>query len=585
MIRRIVFLLVLCALAAGGGAAFFIYRRVSPPRPPAVAPIPVARAPTAPARASTIIDLPGDPALIRRSSANAPHPIALAVPLSLAAGAPKDRLDAFFVSEPLTPAGGGDIFKFTDNGQQADALNAEIAMNAAQAAGASDDAGDDDDGGDATLANAPNATPLTAANSIQLDTFEGGENGRPQLKEVTLRPSVTQKISQLLIDSGFEPTGAEAAEAAAKRLYNIQSLGSGAAALAVGAVDASGAYRAAQLAIFEDGEYVGTVALAENGLYGEGAEPALPPGFLDKSARPPAGVRFTLADGAYSAGLRSAAPEPVIRDAVRLMAALADLNAPLPQGETLKLIYTLKARAKDRPESRIVYAGLSGGATSVECYAFLMSDGGFRCYSDKGEAAAPLPPEREGAGGGALADSGAAAVGGLLAPIRGAPITSLFGMRFHPILHIERLHAGIDFGAPVGSQIRAAADGEVESAGEARGYGERVVLKHAGYETTYNHLSKIMAAVGQKVKQGDIIALSGNSGLSTGPHLHFEYRVNGVPADPLPHMGKEVQAHAPVGAAGVRPVGPPPRASDPATAAAFAAAKPLIDAAIADAQR
>ena len=163
-------------------------------------------------------------------------------------------------------------------------------------------------------------------------------------------------------------------------------------------------------------------------------------------------------------------------------------------------------------------------------------------------------------------------------------------MRFHPILHITRLHAGIDFGAAVGSQVRAAADGVVESTGPARGYGDRVVLKHAGYETTYNHLSEIKCEVGAKVRQGEIIALSGNSGLSTGPHLHFEYRVNGDPADPMPHMGKEVQGRAPVvssGAAfpGASVAAGEPRAPDPAVLAAFAVAKADIDAALAEAQK
>jgi murein DD-endopeptidase MepM/ murein hydrolase activator NlpD len=591
MNRRLGALLAISALLAGGGAIVAAYWRLSAPRPPPSAPpIPVSPAPSPAAHASTIIDLPGDPALVQRSVVNAPRPLSLAVPLTLAAGAAKAELDAFFVSESLTPAGGGELWKFTDNGQQADALNAELAMNAALAAGASQDAGDDDDGGDATPDNAV-AAPLTSANSLQLDTIEGGENGRPQLREVTLRPTIAQKISQLLIDSGFESTSAEAVEATAKRLYNIQSLGSGAAALAVGAIDPSGAYRVAQVAMFEDGEYVGTVARAENGIYGEGAEPSLPPGFLDKTERTPSGARFTLADGVYSAGLRNAVPEAVVRDAVRLMAGLTDLKAPLGAGETLKLIYALKPRSKDQPESRVVYAGLSGPAATADCYAFQMSDGGFRCFNEKGEAAAPTPPEREGPSGAKLSDSGASAVGGLLAPIRGAPITSLFGMRFHPILHIVRLHAGIDFGAAVGSQVRAAADGEVESAGEARGYGERVVLKNAGFETTYNHLSKILATIGQKVRQGEIIGLSGNSGLSTGPHLHFEYRVNGTPADPLPHLGKELQGRAPVILASSKPAFPgasvpvDARPPDAATLAAFAAAKAAIDAALADAQR
>jgi murein DD-endopeptidase MepM/ murein hydrolase activator NlpD len=601
MNRRFGALLAASALLIVAAAALWLFwRPVSPAPPKPLPPIPVSPAPQSQpaARVSTIIDLPGDPALVRRAAVNSPRPIALAVPSSLSSGAPLAEFEAFFVSEPLTPAGGGYLGKFTDNGQQADALNAELAINGGDSSGAGQDMGDDDDGGDATPENAQAAAPLTGANSQQLDAIEGGENGRPQLKEITLRPTLAQKISDLLIVSGYEETSARAVEAYAKQRYNIQTLRVGAVALAVGAVDPSGAYRVAQFAMFQDGEYVGTVALAENGLYGEGAEPSLPADFLDNSEHPPLGAHFNLADGIYSAGLRSAVPEPAIREAVHLLARLTDLDAPLATGETLRLIYAKTPRSKEQPASRVVYAGLSGPAATVDCYAFVMSDGGYRCFNAKEDAGpsiapnsgqAPVPPQRESPGGGVLVDSGASATGGLLAPVRGAPITSLFGMRFHPILHIVRLHAGIDFGAPVGSQVRAAADGAVESAGEAHGYGDRVVLKHGSFETTYNHLSEIRVQVGQKVRQGEIIALSGNSGLSTGPHLHFEYRINGEPVDPLPHMGKEVQGRAaavaasdkPAFAGASAPVSAPP---DPATLAAFAAAKAQIDAALAAAQ-
>ncbi len=426
---------------------------------------------------------------------------------------------------------------------------------------------------------------MTGANSQQLDALAGGDNGRSQLKEAILRPTIAQKISQLLIESGYETTSAEAVEAAAKRLYNIQSLRVGAVALAVGAADASGAYRVTQFTIFQDREYVGTVALAENGVYGEGAEPTIPQGLLDQTDQRPAGSHFNLADGVYSAGLRSAVPEPVIREAVRLLGGLVDLDAPLATGETLKLIYAASPRSKGQA-SRVIYAGL-GGPTAADCYAFELSDGSFGCFQKEaperpqapssGGTGAPLPPERERPGG-----SAPVAVSGLLPPIHGARVTSLFGMRFHPILHITRLHAGIDFGAAVGSLVRAAADGVVESAGQARGYGERVVLKHEGYETTYNHLSEIRVEDGEKVKQGEVVALSGNSGLSTGPHLHFEYRVNGTPEDPLPHLGKDVQGRilASLGRPGLASRPPP----DAATLAAFAAAKATIDAALAEAQ-
>jgi hypothetical protein len=527
--------LALIAVAIGGLA----WRLLPHERPQtAHAPIPVSPAPqpAPPGHVSTMIDLPGDPALVRRAVLKAPKPISLAVPARLAPNASRFESDAFYVSEPLTPASGGYLGKFAGNGLEADALNAELAMSAATAGGEDGD----DDGGDLTPQNAV-AAPVTGANSQQLDVVVGGDNGRPQLKQAILRPLTPQKLSQLLIESGYEETSAADVEATAKRLYNIQSLRAGAVALAVGALDASGAYRVAQLALFQDGEYVGTVARAENGLYGEGAEPTIPQGLLDATDQPRAGAHFNLADGVYSAGLRSAVPEPVIREAVHLIGSLVDLDAALAGGETLRLLYSASPRVKDQAASRVIYAGLSG-PTAADCYAFALSDGGFGCFTKEtaapAEGAAPQPPQR---GSTPPLDTGAAAVGGLLPPIRGAPVTSLFGMRFHPILHITRLHAGIDFGAPVGSLVRAAADGAVESAGEARGYGNRVVLKHDGFETTYNHLSEIRVEVGAKVRQGEIVALSGNSGLSTGPHLHFEYRVGGVPVDPLPHMGKEVQ--------------------------------------------
>jgi murein DD-endopeptidase MepM/ murein hydrolase activator NlpD len=110
------------------------------------------------------------------------------------------------------------------------------------------------------------------------------------------------------------------------------------------------------------------------------------------------------------------------------------------------------------------------------------------------------------------------------------------------------LHAGIDFGAPVGSQVRAAADGKVEIAEPVSGFGNHVRILHAGFETSYSHLSEILVRPEAVVKQGDIVALSGNTGLSTGPHLHFEYYENREAVDPLPHLGSEVQSRVATGA-------------------------------------
>lgn len=122
---------------------------------------------------------------------------------------------------------------------------------------------------------------------------------------------------------------------------------------------------------------------------------------------------------------------------------------------------------------------------------------------------------------------------GLMAPVNGH-ITSGFGMRYHPILHYARMHDGIDFGAPIGTPIVAAADGQVIAAGWSGGYGREVKLAHAGGLTSlYGHMSDIVAQPGQMVRQGQVIGYVGSSGLSTGPHVHFEVRVNGTAVDPM----------------------------------------------------
>lgn len=125
-----------------------------------------------------------------------------------------------------------------------------------------------------------------------------------------------------------------------------------------------------------------------------------------------------------------------------------------------------------------------------------------------------------------------AASGARLARPSDAYVSSPFGMRFHPVLHYSRLHAGMDFGAACGAPVYAAADGEVVRAGEAGGYGNQVVVDHGdSLATSYNHLSAIVVSGGW-VQRGQLIGRVGTTGLSTGCHLHFEVRESGTPVDP-----------------------------------------------------
>ena len=115
----------------------------------------------------------------------------------------------------------------------------------------------------------------------------------------------------------------------------------------------------------------------------------------------------------------------------------------------------------------------------------------------------------------------------------GGRVTSGYGTRMHPLLGSARFHRGIDLAAAMGSPIRAAADGKVMRAGWRGGYGRQVALAHGGgLDTSYSHLSRILARPGEAVRRGQVIGLAGSSGLSTGPHLHFEAARNGRPIDP-----------------------------------------------------
>lgn len=129
-------------------------------------------------------------------------------------------------------------------------------------------------------------------------------------------------------------------------------------------------------------------------------------------------------------------------------------------------------------------------------------------------------------------------LGGVLALPALGPITSGFGMRYHPILRRNKLHTGTDFGVPTGTPVRAAEAGEVIQVIYSGAYGRRVVVDHgtvngANLVTTYNHMSRFAVAVGQRLTRGQILGYSGSTGWSTGPHLHFETLVNGRFVDPM----------------------------------------------------
>lgn len=122
-------------------------------------------------------------------------------------------------------------------------------------------------------------------------------------------------------------------------------------------------------------------------------------------------------------------------------------------------------------------------------------------------------------------------------PLEGSQLTSGYGMRTHPVLGGRRKHTGIDLAAPTGTPVYATADGVVSRADWFSSYGLYISIEHgASMQTRFGHLSRLAVAAGDSVKKGDLIGYVGSTGRSTGPHLHYEVRIDGLAVNPIPYM-------------------------------------------------
>ncbi|MEO5612686.1 MAG: M23 family metallopeptidase [Sphingomicrobium sp.] len=225
----------------------------------------------------------------------------------------------------------------------------------------------------------------------------------------------------------------------------------------------------------------------------------------------PLRVRGRAGDGLYWS-LRAAGVSP--QSAAEYLHALAteiDVGSEISADDRFDLVIaSRRAATGERQTGPLLYAGIDrSGARDLQLIKWASG-----AWIDAANIEAP---------------SAAA----MLWPVH-APITSGFGYRYHPILHFARMHKGIDFGASWGSPIVAAADGQVAAAGFAGGYGRQVQIAHAGgISTSYSHMSSIVAVPGSFVRQGQLIGYVGSSGLSTGPHLHYEVHMHGQAVNPL----------------------------------------------------
>ncbi|TXN05597.1 MULTISPECIES: M23 family metallopeptidase [unclassified Methylobacterium] len=217
----------------------------------------------------------------------------------------------------------------------------------------------------------------------------------------------------------------------------------------------------------------------------------------------------------YETAARHDLPRATVEDIVRVFSYDLDFQRRIASGDGLDVFYTYDDEASaDRPD--LLYAALTLGGETRKVYRFQSPDDGTIDYLD---------------------DQGRSLKKFLLRkPIPDGIMRSGFGYRRHPILGYAKLHTGVDWANPIGTPIAAAGNGVVIRAEMTSGYGNRVEIQHVnGYVTTYNHMSRFGRGVkeGVRVRQGQIIGYLGSTGLSTGPHLHYEVIINGHFVDPM----------------------------------------------------
>jgi murein DD-endopeptidase MepM/ murein hydrolase activator NlpD len=226
-----------------------------------------------------------------------------------------------------------------------------------------------------------------------------------------------------------------------------------------------------------------------------------------------ASTRATLYTSFYHAALEQHIPQATIEKLLRVNSYDVDFKQKVKPGDTFEVFFD--SGSSDDELGELLYTSMTIDGVQRKFYRFRTPDDVVDYYDEDGNSAKKFLMRN---------------------PVKGGRYTSGYGMRKHPLLGIVRMHTGVDWAAPVGTPILAAGDGIIEMVGGKGGYGNYVRIRHPnGYSTAYGHMARYADGVapGVAVKQGQIIGYVGNSGLSTGPHCHFEVLVNNDFVNPM----------------------------------------------------
>ncbi len=278
------------------------------------------------------------------------------------------------------------------------------------------------------------------------------------------------------------------------------------------AVDEEGGKEPVRISLFSGVKPEGTVELVD----GEYRLSDNHVNVIDTPGTTNANSRATLYDSIYSVALKEELSPGLIQDFLRVFSYDVDYKQKVRPGDGFELFFDVK-HAEDGKETpgELLYVGMTVAGEKYKYYRYRTPDGDVDFYNSEGSNSRKFL---------------------LRKPIKSGRFTSGFGYRRHPLLGIKKMHTGVDWAAPTGTPIMAAGSGTIETAGRHGGNGNFVRIRHGnGYKTSYSHMSRIEKGIkkGVKVRQGQLIGYVGTTGLSTGPHLHYQVEVNNRPTNPL----------------------------------------------------
>ncbi|HEY4191003.1 MAG TPA: M23 family metallopeptidase [Mesorhizobium sp.] len=326
-------------------------------------------------------------------------------------------------------------------------------------------------------------------------------------------------IADAFADSGYTGEDATGMADAIGKLLNAPALKAG-TVLRVGLEVRGETAKVVRTSVYDKTQHIVTIALDDHGQYVPAKEPEANPELLtafDGSA--PVTARGNLPniyDGIYRAAYSYGMSKTMTKRLVKLLASDVDFQSRLAPSDRIEVLFSQPDgddQASD--DSELLYVSSTFGGQTRTLYRFQMQDGDADYFDQDGRSAEQFL---------------------LRNPLPAGRFRSGFGARKHPILGYVRMHTGVDWAAPIGTPIIAAGNGVIEKVGWAGGYGKQIMIRHAnGYETSYNHQSAFANGIkaGMHVRQGQVIGYLGQTGLATGPHLHYELIVNGTKVDPM----------------------------------------------------